>query len=69
MFRSLNTRSRVAACVRPLGPIAGAVALLLLLAARAAPEAAESLVLPAACPQASANMPVDAGAAQPYVRP
>ena len=72
MFRSFNTRSRVAACVRPLGPIAGAVALLLLLAARAAPEAAEALVLPGPCPKALATphaAPADHSVDQSGVRP
>lgn len=55
MFRSVTaTRCRLAACARALGPIAGGLALVLLLAARAAPEAAEALVLPGPCPKASA---------------
>ena len=64
MFRSVTaTRCRLAACVRALGPIAGGLALVLLLAARAAPEAAEALVLPGPCPKASAKTAFDALAA------
>ena len=44
MFQSApTTPSRLAACARALGPFAGGLALALLLAARAAPEAAERL--------------------------
>jgi len=53
MLRPFIIPSRLAACARPFGPIAGSLALVLLLAARAAPEAAEALVLPVPCPQAS----------------
>lgn len=64
MFRSVTaTRCRLAACARALGPIAGGLALVLLLAARAAPEAAEALVLPGPCPKASAKTAFDALAA------
>lgn len=60
---SAVNRCGLAALVRSLGSIAGALALVLLLAARAAPEAAEELVLPVPCPQASIQAPGHAAVA------
>lgn len=60
---------RLAAFARSLGAIAGGLALVLLLAARSAPEAAEALVLPALCPEVDAHATADAASVPPGARP